>query len=122
MKLLDYGKFKSIAFVVVKVFKGFCTYSASMHGPFWEVLGLFLRQIRLDFTSVFRRGIPSLEKKVFDEFFKILSFYSKGNILKGTHPKTHNFGPFLGPRYPRKIRTIGKNQNFFKNCIFRTMK
>ena len=63
MKLLDHGKFKSIAFVVVKVFKGFCTYSASMHGPFWEVLGLFLRQIRLDFTSVFRRGIPSLEKK-----------------------------------------------------------
>ena len=59
---------------------------------------------------------------MFDEFFKILSFYSKGNILKGTYPKTYNFGPFLGPIYPRKIRTIGKNQNFFKNCIFRTMK
>ena len=38
MKLLGHGKFKSIAFVVVKVFKDFCTYSASVT---WSILGGF---------------------------------------------------------------------------------
>ena len=38
MKLLGHGKFKSIAFVVVKVFKDFCAYSASMT---WSILGGF---------------------------------------------------------------------------------
>ena len=103
--------------VKLKFLKGFCINSPFMKcsflGGFWPLIV----QIWLDHAEIFTKGSLKEYKNSVWRAFQAFAFYLKQDV-----PKVYNFVPFLGPIYPRKTKNIAKNQNFFKNCILRTIK